>query len=1087
MTSRRLLPRIAFAALAGLLLTLQPLVVSAAVLTPRSIVLQRDETGVASNQEITFTTPSGVTVAGQTVALHYQSGFDLSVISIGDIDLSYGATTGLENSATLAGAPGVGVWGTSINSGTRTITFTAPTDGGPVLAGWTMVIRIGTNATGGTNRIINPSGLGGTTFFLAIDGSFGDTGGMDIPLYDNTTVNITATVAASTTSSTPPGGGGGGGTDGTPPTIYNVQAINITSNSATITWQTDEPANGLVSFGLDTSYGGSVSHGSYVVSHSLDLSGLTAETLYHFRVTSADAVGNTASTGDFTFTTLPPPHAPVITNIQVTAITDTTAVVTWDTDVPSNSTVRYGLTTAYGVTQTDGANVTNHSMFLTGLSPATLYHLQVSSANAGLSSSSGDVTFTTTGDVTPPTNVFGFTATAGDAQNTLDWTNPSDPDFSFVRIRARTDGYPTGPTDGRLVYEGAASHFVDTGLANGTTYYYANYAFDASGNHSSGAFASATPNGVPVIPPVIPPVTPPTTPPTGPGGSSTTTPPTATSTPVTPTSTPPTTTTTPPLVVPTSTPAVPPSVTIAPQYYAANGTIELVENGSGEISSAAGVPLIVRVPTTGLGRVPQSATISVGNSLYALTPAGTGDTWTASFVPSDRTGQVPATVVFRFADGSDATASTRINVVGIGRVLSREGVNPTPSALEGATVTLYEMTVSGWQVWNGGPYGQNNPVTTGANGAYGFVVKNGSYRIVAQKDGYQQQETIIDVRQNLASVDIVLPQTVEIPVIGPVLAVIQSPAVQQGARISAPVVAVVAVANLAVATSAVSLFNYLWLLFTQPFLLFGRRKRQRWGMVYNSLAKTPVDLVAVRLVHAKTNLILQTRVTDAKGRFTFRVRPGDYRLEAAKQGYSFPSAYLKDEKTDGEFLDIYHGEVIHVDEESTIAVNIPMDPQVREETPKQVLFKHRLRQLQAFLGVISPFIALAVFAISPSWLTFWLFVIQIVTYVLFRRLARPKPPQGWGIVYEGGTSHPLGQVVVRIFDRKFNKLLETQVTDARGNYGFFAKKSVYFVTADKSGFSHYKSEDIDLTKKEGGAVDEHIRLQKETKPKTENT
>jgi hypothetical protein len=248
-----------------------------------------------------------------------------------------------------------------------------------------------------------------------------------------------------------------------------------------------------------------------------------------------------------------------------------------------------------------------------------------------------------------------------------------------------------------------------------------------------------------------------------------------------------------------------------------------------------------------------------------------------------------------------------------------------------------------------------------------------------------------------------------------------------------------------------------------------------------------VDLVAVRLVHAKTNLILQTRVTDAKGRFTFRVRPGDYRLEAAKQGYSFPSVYLKDEKTDGEFLDIYHGEVIHVEEESTIAVNIPMDPQVREETPKQVLFKHRLRQLQAFLGIISPFIALGVFVISPSWLTFGLFAFQLVTYALFRRLARPKPPQGWGIVYEGGTRHPLGQVVVRIFDRKFNKLLETQVTDARGNYGFFAKKSVYFITADKSGFSHFKSEDIDLTKKEGGAVDEHIRLQKETKPKTENT
>ena len=40
----------------------------------------------------------------------------------------------------------------------------------------------------------------------------------------------------------------------------------------------------------------------------------------------------------------------------------------------STSTVRYGTTTAYGDSATDGALVTVHTITLTGLSPATVYH-----------------------------------------------------------------------------------------------------------------------------------------------------------------------------------------------------------------------------------------------------------------------------------------------------------------------------------------------------------------------------------------------------------------------------------------------------------------------------------------------------------------------------------------------------------------------------------------------------------------------------------------------------------------------------------------------------------------------------------------
>jgi chitodextrinase len=1070
--------RIFFAALLAACLTF-PWNAMAATLTDRSIVMERNQPGVSSNQEIRFTTPSGVDAAGETVVLNYAYDFDLSTIGVGDIDLFYGPTTGFETEATLAASAGVNIWGVTISG--RTITFAAPTNTGPVSAGDLMIIRIGTNASGGTSRIVNPDNDGEGTAYVTIDGTFGDTGGFDVPIYQNDFINISATVIDATPVPPPgPGPGGGGpGVDGTAPSLSSIRVINITTSTVTVIWNTDEPATGTVEYGLTPTYGSSASHTGLSTSHSVNLTGLDPDTEYNFRVISSDAVGNTAQSGNLTFRTLPPPTPPVISNILVINITDSSAVVTWDTDIPSSSFVEFGETVAYGRSASSPGLVTDHSVLLTGLDPSTLYHFRVGSTEAsGLTSISGDNTFTTLGDTTPPSNVFNFVATAGNGENLLTWNNPPDPDFAFVHIRARTDGYPVSPSDGRLVYQGAAEGVIDSGLVNGTTYYYTNFAFDSGGNRSSGAFAQATPSEtappLPPLPPAPPGPTPPgPTPPTPPGvpGATTTppVPPGATTTPPIP-----------PIVSPTTTePGVPSGIVINPAYYGAAGTIQLEEDASGRVGSVPGVPVLVRVPTAGLGRAPSSAIIEVNGSRYALTPLPDGESLGASFIPSDRVGEVQATVILSFPDGSQSRATNTIVLQPFGRVLSRSLLSPIPSGLEGASVTLYEMTLQGWMLWDATRHAQSNPQLTGSDGVYGFVVRNGMYRVVVEKEGYVTQDREFRVTRNVASVDVLMPAEIEIPIIGAVLDLVQSEEAQEVATITGPVLLAVALANLAFAASFASLLNYLWFLFTQPFLLLARKRRQRWGLTYNALSKLPIDLVAVRLIHAKTNLILQTRITDEKGRFSFRVRPGAYRLEAARQGYRFPSEYLKGQKEDGELLDIYHGEMITVQEESTIAVNIPLDPLVKEETPRIILIKRALRKFQHALGLTSVIITIAALTILPTWWMAGLLVLQVTVYLLFRRLAMPKKPKGWGIIYDAKSRKPVGATIVRIFDKKFNKLLETQVSDSRGNYGFFAQKNVYFITAEKKGFKKFKSDDVDLTQKDVTVVDKHIKLEGE--------
>jgi fibronectin type 3 domain-containing protein len=88
------------------------------------------------------------------------------------------------------------------------------------------------------------------------------------------------------------------------PQLDAVAAASVSATTVTLTWSTDEPASTLVEFGSSTSYGqSSPQNDTPVTSHSVVLSGLTANTTYHYRVRSRDAAGNESVSTDFTFRT----------------------------------------------------------------------------------------------------------------------------------------------------------------------------------------------------------------------------------------------------------------------------------------------------------------------------------------------------------------------------------------------------------------------------------------------------------------------------------------------------------------------------------------------------------------------------------------------------------------------------------------------------------------------------------------------------------------------------------------------------------------------------------------------------------------
>ena len=87
-----------------------------------------------------------------------------------------------------------------------------------------------------------------------------------------------------------------------PVTITVAPAVSsITQTGATIAWTTDQTATSLVEYGLTTSYGQRAT-GADGTRHTVNLTGLTAGTVYHYRASST-AGGRTVQSADSTFVT----------------------------------------------------------------------------------------------------------------------------------------------------------------------------------------------------------------------------------------------------------------------------------------------------------------------------------------------------------------------------------------------------------------------------------------------------------------------------------------------------------------------------------------------------------------------------------------------------------------------------------------------------------------------------------------------------------------------------------------------------------------------------------------------------------------
>lgn len=170
------------------------------------------------------------------------------------------------------------------------------------------------------------------------------------------------------------------------------------------------------------------------------------------------------------------------------------AVITWTTRFPTLSVVSWGKSLEYEKgSLAEGQYIHDHSITITGLTPGTVYYFTIAARSAAGYRATYTNSFLTRTipDTIPPGNVLAFKAYPYKGGIGLEWKNPTDADFSGVRIVRNQYRYPRDPRDGKVIYESNGNFFLDTDVVTNLYYNYAAFARDAAGNYSSGALARA--------------------------------------------------------------------------------------------------------------------------------------------------------------------------------------------------------------------------------------------------------------------------------------------------------------------------------------------------------------------------------------------------------------------------------------------------------------------------------------------------------------------------------------------------------------------------------------------------------------------
>jgi hypothetical protein len=279
-----------------------------------------------------------------------------------------------------------------------------------------------------------------------------------------------------------------------PPTVTTGAATSVLNTTATLGGTITSTGDSVVTtrgfqYGLtetptwNVNETGSFGTGAY----TLNISGLSPGTTYHFRAFAVNAAGpGYGAWTSFTTYDLPDIATVAVSNVASTSARLNAALSSDGAD-PCTIKFGWGLTNQTHVENYDtyetlpGTYPTGSYPYLDveGLLAGYTYYFRVSATNIIGTVEGAELSFNTTVSLSPPTNLIGYPESTSIS---LSWAKGTG--STNTMIRYGTTSYPATNASGTEAYFGPGSTYTIVGLASGKTYYISGWG-ESGGNFSS--------------------------------------------------------------------------------------------------------------------------------------------------------------------------------------------------------------------------------------------------------------------------------------------------------------------------------------------------------------------------------------------------------------------------------------------------------------------------------------------------------------------------------------------------------------------------------------------------------------------------
>ncbi len=160
--------------------------------------------------------------------------------------------------------------------------------------------------------------------------------------------------------------------------LSTPKVSNLSTKKASIAWVTDRTSDSKVAFGTKSGTYSSdeIANSDQTTSHGINLVNLSPGTTYYYVAKWTDEDGNTGTSAQGTFTTLP---APGISDVKTSGVNISSATITFTSTEANSVKLYYGTSKDFGATRVlnTSTSESTYSTQLSGLQDGTTYYFKL--------------------------------------------------------------------------------------------------------------------------------------------------------------------------------------------------------------------------------------------------------------------------------------------------------------------------------------------------------------------------------------------------------------------------------------------------------------------------------------------------------------------------------------------------------------------------------------------------------------------------------------------------------------------------------------------------------------------------------------